>query len=237
MSNELTGSAGSSANLIVSPGDYRSSQGTGGASYTASFVNDWWFDTTGTASTTNVIWTAWNTQYTSVSGSSTSPSTAVSYTRRSAGLAAPRANMPRSEPAVHQAAYQPDRGTFRMMEIETAKTRAEGLLREHLSERQRADLNEKGYFEVCAVNFREGIRRYYRIRRGRAGNVALLDGPGGREVKKLCCHPLENVPDADTMLSQKLMLEHNEALFLKLANITDLATGRFERGQGLQAAG
>lgn len=124
-----------------------------------------------------------------------------------------------------------------MQEMETARSRAEDLLREHLSERQKSDLTEKGYFDVCAVDFKKADRRYYRIKRGRAGNVFFLDGPHGREVKRLCCHPLENVPDADTMLAQKLMIEMNEELFLKTANVTDLRTGNVQLGQGLQATG
>lgn len=182
----------------------------------ATVTSDWWFDTTGTASTSNLIWTHWNTQYTSIT-------TPTGYLRRE--------YTPPSRP------HFPDRGTLRMHEIETARSRAEDLLREHLSERQKLDLSQKGYFEACAVNFKEGTRRYYRIRRGRAGNVFLLDGSQGREIKKLCCHPLENVPDADTMLAQKLMIEMNEELFLKTANITDLMTGAVLVGRGLQATG
>lgn len=189
------------------------------ASYTpvsATLTSDWWFDTSGNASTSNMIWTHWNTHYTSI----TSP---TAYVRRE--------YTPPPQPRV------PDRGTLRMQEIETARSRAEDLLREHLSERQKLDLSQKGYFEVCAVNFKEGSRRYYRIYRGRAGNVFLLDGPQGQKVKKLCCHPLERVPDADTMLAQKLMIEMNEDLFLKTANITDFRTGDVIVGQGLQATG
>lgn len=208
-----------SSNVVVVP----SSVGTNASTYlpTSAYVcNDWWFDVTGYTSTSTAIWTAWNTNYTDMV-------VAAQALRRATSRAERELRVP----------YQPDRGTLRMQEIETAKTRAEGLLREHLSERQREDLAAKGYFDVCAVDFRAGTRRYYRIKRGRAQNVFLLDGPHGREVKRLCCHPHEQVPDADTMLAQKLMLEMNEELFLKLANITDLATGRFTRGQGLQAYG
>ena len=195
------------------------------ASITTGFTtNDWWFDSCSTASTSTAIWTNWNRNYTlsSTTASIVRPNDYRAYTP---AQAAP------------PLAYQPDRGTLRMQEIETARSRAEDLLREHLSERQNLELSQKGYFEVCAVNFKEGTRRYYRIRRGRAGNVYLLDGPQGREIKKLCCHPLERVPDADTMLAQKMMIEFNEELFLKTANITNLSTGQFLQGQGLQATG
>lgn len=209
------------AEAIVSAG-LNSSTLTGGNRTTpVSYTNDWWFDASGTSATSNIIWSNWNTRYTSAT-------TAGPALIRSVERA------PLHEP---QRSYQPDRGTLRMQEIETARTRAEGLLREHLTSRQREDLATKNYFEVCAVDFKRGERRYYRIKRGRAQNVFLLDGPQGREVQRLCCHPLEQVPDADTMLAQKLMLEMNEALFLKTANITDLRSGLVQSGQGLQAYG
>lgn len=182
-------------------------------------LSDWYFDTTGTSAASTIIWNGWNTRYTTASATTNLLT---------------RAEVRQPPP---DRVYLPDRGVQRMAEIETAKSRAEGLLREHLTERQRSDLNEKNYFDVCAVDFKKATRRYYRIKRGRAGNVFELDGPHGREVRKYCCHPLEHVPDADTMLSQKLMIEFNEELFLKTANITDLRTGLFQQGNGLQAFG
>jgi hypothetical protein len=37
-------------------------------------------------------------------------------------------------------------------------------------------------------------------------------------IKRLCSHLIELVPDADTMLAQKLHLECNEDAFLRIAN-------------------
>lgn len=53
--------------------------------------------------------------------------------------------------------------------------------------------------------------------RGRHGNVDQVDD-SGRRIKRLCVHPVEGVPDADTMLAQKLFLEGSEEELLRVAN-------------------
>jgi hypothetical protein len=102
-------------------------------------------------------------------------------------------------------------------EAAEARARARVLLEEHLTEEQRAVLSREKFFEVLS---RDGRRRY-RITHGRAGNVYLL-GPDGRPVTRYCAHPVDRVPDEDTMLAQKLMLESCEEDFLRLANATPL---------------
>lgn len=200
---------------------YRNSAATNTSMTGLSWGGDWAFDTTTGSCETAVIWSAWSEGYESTTSGLW---TRDRQQRQAADLSAAAVSMR-------------ERGSQRFQEIETANSRAEDLLREHLTERQKQDLTEKKYFDVCSVNFRAGTRRYYRIHRGRAGNVQELDGPQGRAIKKFCCHPLEHVPDADTMLAQKLMLEMNEELFLKTANITDLRNGAFKRGEGIQATG
>jgi hypothetical protein len=93
-----------------------------------------------------------------------------------------------------------------------AKARAEKLLTEHLTPAQREQLLAHGYFDVLVSG------KTYRINRGFAGNVHLLDGR--KAVSRFCIHPSERVPDADAMLSQKLLLEANEAEFIRIANRT-----------------
>ena len=44
----------------------------------------------------------------------------------------------------------------------------------------------------------------------------------GVEIRSFCIHPTERVPDADSMLAQKLMLETDHDRFLKTANAHDL---------------
>lgn len=201
--------------------NYYRNSATTNAAMTGLSWGDWAFDTTTGNCESAVIWSAWSEGYESTTS----------------GLWTRDRQQRRVEAMANLSNAARERGSQRFQEIETANSRAEDLLREHLTERQKQDLGEKNYFDVCSVNFRAGTRRYYRIHRGRAGNVQELDGPQGRAIKKFCCHPLEHVPDADTMLAQKLMLEMSEELFLKTANITDLRNGAFKRGEGIQATG
>ena len=92
-----------------------------------------------------------------------------------------------------------------------AKERAEELLRSCLTSQQREELEQKHHFHLFVGN------RKYRINRGRTRNIELVDEQG-KVVKRLCAHPSEMIPDADTMLAQKLMLETDEESFLKIAN-------------------
>jgi hypothetical protein len=100
-----------------------------------------------------------------------------------------------------------------------ANDRAQALLDKHLADDQRQQLREHGHFFVCT---KSGGR--YRIRRGRAGNIDLINRDGVI-VERLCAHPGDLIPDQDTMLAQKLMLECSEAEFLKVANRSPVTLG------------
>lgn len=100
--------------------------------------------------------------------------------------------------------------------IEAAKDRAEKLLHEMLSPKQVEELKANNHFHLETVSA-NGERRRYRINRGRHGNVDQVDASGNR-IKRLCVHPVEGVPDADTMLAQKLFLEGSEEELLRVAN-------------------
>lgn len=102
------------------------------------------------------------------------------------------------------------------VERSQANDRAEKLLRENLTPGQREELSAKGFFTLRTIR-PSGEERTYRIRRGRSRNVEQVDA-SGRRLKTLCAHPVALVPDADTMLSQKLMLESGEDDFLQIAN-------------------
>jgi hypothetical protein len=97
-----------------------------------------------------------------------------------------------------------------------ALDRAEKLLHKVLNPKQREELKEKNFFTLETFS-KSGERRLYRIRRGRSGNVEQVDEAGNR-IKRLCAHPIEAVPDADTMVGQKLWLEGAEEEFLRIAN-------------------
>lgn len=86
---------------------------------------------------------------------------------------------------------------------------AEALLRRHLSAGQLGQLQAHGFFDV------ERPGRTYRIHRGRSINIQVLEA--GRTTHRLCFHPGAPMPDADTMLAQKLMLEANEQEALRIA--------------------
>ena len=100
----------------------------------------------------------------------------------------------------------------RERERQEAKGRAEELLRMFLTPEQKENLEKMSAFLVKSES-----DRLYRIRRGRTGNIEELD-KDGKVIARLCVHPQEMVPDADTMLAQKLWLETNEAGLLRVAN-------------------
>lgn len=94
---------------------------------------------------------------------------------------------------------------------EEACARAEILLKSCLTPQQQEELEKRNYFHI------EVQGKRYRIRRGRSRNVHEVNAQD-QVIKTLCAHPYERVPDADTMLVQKLMLESAEADFLRIAN-------------------
>lgn len=95
-----------------------------------------------------------------------------------------------------------------------SEARAETLLLEHLSEKQIEQYQKHGYFET------EVNAKIYRIKKGRSGNVLLVEGD--KPKYRYCAHPSAWTPDQDVMLSQLLMLHSDEAKFLAVANRTVL---------------
>lgn len=90
-----------------------------------------------------------------------------------------------------------------------AAERAERLLVEHLAPEQLAAYQRDRFFEVVAAKGR------YRIYHN--GAVRRL-GEDGREETGYCIHPAEGLPNGDLALAKKLMLETDEAGFLRTAN-------------------
>ena len=96
-----------------------------------------------------------------------------------------------------------------------AQKRAEGLLFTILKPAQVRQYEKDGYFET------EIDDRIYRIHnRAHSANVELI--VKGKAVAKYCAHPQNcyETPVVDTMISQFLMLQADEAKFLKTANRT-----------------
>ncbi len=96
---------------------------------------------------------------------------------------------------------------------QAAKERAEKLLQSVLTDEQKTELRDKGYFHCRS---KQGNR--YRIRRGTHGNVRKLDPTGTKEIESLCIQP-RDVPEGDVLLAQRFMIENDEEAFRKTANI------------------
>lgn len=95
---------------------------------------------------------------------------------------------------------------------EKAKARAKELLVKHLTPNQRGEYEQHGCFHVVTRK-----KHRYLIKQGRISNVIRLN-KRGKPVRAFCIHPKIFVPDEDTMLTQKLMLETDEDEFLRIAN-------------------
>ena len=98
-----------------------------------------------------------------------------------------------------------------------AQKRALDLLRQILTETQLAAFEKDECIPVDAPSGKK-----YLINKGRSGNVVSIKD--GKPVERYCIHPSDQeVPEADVMLAQKLMLENCEEEFLRIANKTRLA--------------
>lgn len=197
-----------------------------GGTGTANVWRIWTSATTSVTSNTVVDpWTIW-TSGTGTTISTSASNTALWYTwvRQTYPLAD---GLDRPLPAVvapprpaiaaphrRPAAPPVDQETLAQQAAKTreASARAKKLLLECLSPAQRDQLEKFDYFDVELPN-----GHAYRIHRGRSHNVRPL--VNGQEADlTLCAHPGPWVPDYDNALAQKLMLEHDERGFLRLAN-------------------
>jgi hypothetical protein len=169
---------------------------------------------TGTTVTTGTTITAYTAAVTSVSGIVYSTSIWDAWSMSLVGMREASAEQV-ADAQRRQEAYR-DHQLRVQVERNAANDRAEKLLLKVLSPKQREELKAKNFFTLETLS-KNGERRIYRINRGRSGNVEQVDATG-RRIKRLCAHPAEAVPDADTMLGQKFMLETAEDDFLRVAN-------------------
>ena len=193
-----------------------------------------WCSETPTATTTHAVtWTEWTctspTNVTPTASTTTNSEAWYYWTTDSTGAAGgyrhsehdqdrlrrlrPQITPEQREQRERQQAENERRWAAERAEKQTAKDRADELLDANLTDAQRSDLARDGFFFVDSLKGNK-----YRIRRGRVANVDAMHKCGERVSHKLCAHPQLYVPDGDTMLAQKLMLEHNEDEFLRLAN-------------------
>lgn len=96
-----------------------------------------------------------------------------------------------------------------------AAERAERLLLAHLTPEQRETYSHNGWF---VVRGQSGRRYSIWTKDALFYNVSELDDCG-QAVLHLCAHAAVNVPMGDHLLTQKLMLEHHEAEFRRIANM------------------
>jgi len=186
--------------------------------------NNWIIYTDGSSSSlepTNIIWQTWSVSNTEASNTSISITNQVwnNWITTSSTTIGGINNQPVRMTAEEIESHRIESERLRIQHQEETKKReeiarlanekAEELLRSLLTEEQIKKLETEDWFPVV-VNDKE-----YRIERGSRGNVVRIDK---HKKYRYCIHPTELVPDADTMIAQKLMLESNEEQFLKIAN-------------------
>jgi hypothetical protein len=189
------------------------------AMYASTSTNSTWatwctITTSSATSTTAASWDYWRDEVTTTTSTGGSDTIWVQWTDGTGAFvrSAPRQQTPeeRAEEEARQARWREIAEQERKAK-EAAEARAEKLLLENLSLKQRAEYEQHKHFVI-----ERGDRRY-RVRRGRTGNVDVID-KDGRVSHRLCAHPAPSIPDPDTMLAQKLMLEHDDEAFLRVAN-------------------
>ncbi len=206
----------------MAPMDYRDINGNNwyeptGSAITSSTTTTWrqWsegYETTTTRVTcttdsTTSVWVSWCDYYTQ----------RVSY-RGAPAATAEQVEMVRSLRERQRVNYERQQAEYAAererlaAERKLADEKADQLLRDVLTPEQLEEFAALQYFTITSQS---GKR--YRIRLGRAGNIEELD-EAGNPSHKICCHPADNVPDKDTIVVQKLLLEHDEVEFLRQAN-------------------
>lgn len=162
-------------------------------------------------STSDDAWLQWNTAGTSVTYTVTPTTYPIQVSGISWQQAVPVPPTPEEVEANRLAREERRaRREREAAETEAAKAKAEELLLHFLDAEQRAELATHDRFHVSTSSGRR-----YCINRGRAGNIRR---PADRVI--FCIHDYEGLPEADTMLAQKLLLEADEREFLRIANAT-----------------
>ena len=99
----------------------------------------------------------------------------------------------------------------------TRETRGRRLLRNWLSPHQRAQFDEKNYFEVVGCDSQKRYQIYNRTTYGVMPNVYEMDDAGQSKVA-WCFLPAGRLVAGDIMLAQKIALETDEHNALAVAN-------------------
>ena len=106
-----------------------------------------------------------------------------------------------------------------------AHQRAERLLAENLSERERLQLQRCGYIELVSPTVRG---RTYRVP-ARPGMVEVYEY--GEPAMRLCVQPAVALPQPDVVLMHKLLIEGDEQTYLRTANRLPLSRAASSRSR------
>lgn len=96
---------------------------------------------------------------------------------------------------------------------QAADLRATGLLVSLLSPAQLEQWEEQGSIEVTTAK-----GRIVRLHKGWAGNAVEVCPRTRRNLRRFCIHPAKDLPDADNVAAQLLLLQTDEDLFFATAN-------------------
>jgi hypothetical protein len=198
--------------------------------WTTTYVDDPWHDwmkiETTTTCSTSYIWNTWVSTSTNRIWTSDTTATTVSgntlwiwrnwVEEHAATIIARRAPPPETDAQrqerLEQQRFYAELRSKEQAERAEAERKAERLLVENLTLKQRLHYERHKAFIV-----RGHSGRLYRVRKGRSANVDVIN-PDGRVIDRLCFHPAMQVPDGDTMLAQKLMLELDDHGASRIAN-------------------
>lgn len=106
-----------------------------------------------------------------------------------------------------------ERRKARIKQKELANIEARSLLDSVLTEIQRECLQKEDWFLVVGKS-----GNIYRIRKGYAGNIDLIN-PEGKVIRSFCIHIPHDFPMEDNLVAQKLHLEANDIEFTERANV------------------
>jgi len=192
-----------------------------GQTYGSNYVWSMWCDN-GTASTTQTVWVNWCDQTTMSSATTIYSSQDIwGYWNQTAGSSPLLNSISNPAPRVYteeektesreRLERQQREAAERAAKQNAIRAKAKELLQEILDEEQAAEYAEKGVFHVHTANG----ERTYRLQPGYPPRrVKAKDG----KIYSYCIHPREQFPVEDTTAALKLLIEADEAEFLRIAN-------------------
>lgn len=159
-----------------------------------------WFAWTSTSSTSaDITWSNWT------SGTTASATDGI-YSYRQRELTAEE----QQQIEENRIRYQEETKRKEEAKVKAEKV-AEELLIDHLSGLQKSDWKKNKYFSVVSPKGRN-----LRLLPRRTSNIEEFDSQNKR-IGVYCIHPDFEIPINDQLLMQKMMIEHHEEEFFKIA--------------------